>query len=352
MPGPDLRLAHFVAVPPASVARMRRDPSAATGLRDGTREEASLGHYWHGVQYLLAGRATGVRGPAAWLASGGDELSATPGGPVRYLSPDKVRKLAALFADTEPDDLGDDVYDEAAMDAAGVHPGRWTRRGETFDQLGTMRELYSYVRRFMARQAEAGNGVAIVMTLEPAPDDEAEETPAVAPPAPPVQPAEPAAPSSQGAVLLAGAKGRRYERAEGKPQEALDRTFAALGYRPLGDMAILPVLAGGVVRTYRADDGMAVAACIIGPERVASTTFLALLGKDTVLVVSDAFVLEKVKKRVFATMMSRGTAAELDATMRERRATLEKKHGAAVVMPPELVSAAKAWEAWWAKQAG
>jgi hypothetical protein len=30
---------------------------------------------------------------------------------------------------------------------------------------------------------------------------------------------------------------------------------------------------------------------------VASTTFLALLGKDGVLVVSEAFVLEKVKKR-------------------------------------------------------
>ena len=351
MPGRDLRLAHFVAVTPARAAQLRRDPSALTGLRDGAREETSLGHYWHGVQYLLAGRVTGVRGPAAWLASGGDELGSVPGGPVRYLSPDKVRKLAALFADTEPDDLGDDVYDEAAMDVAGVHPGRWVRRGETFDQLGTMRELYSYVRSFMARQAAAGNGVAIVTTLEPAPDDEEKETPAAAPPAPPVRSAEPPL-SSQGAVLLTGAKGRRYERAEGRPQEALDQTLASLGYRPLGDMAILPVLEGGVVRTYRADDGRAVAACIIGPERVASTTFLALLGKDTVLVVSDAFVLEKVKKRVFATTMSRGTPAELDATMRERRAALEKKHGAAVVMPPELVSAAKAWEAWWAKQAG
>jgi len=68
--------------------------------------------------------------------------------------------------------------------------------------------------------------------------------------------------------------------------------------------------------------------------------------------VSDAFVLEKVKKRVFATSMSKGTAAELDATMRERRAALEKKQGAPVVMLSELVSAATAWEAWWGKQAG
>jgi uncharacterized protein DUF1877 len=348
---PDLRLAHFVAVTPTRAAQLRRDPSAVAALREGTREETSLGHYWHGVQYLLAGRANGVRGPAAWLTTGGDELGSTPAGAVRYLSPDKVKKLSAVLADTEPDDLGDDVYDEAAMDAAGVYPGRWVRSGETFDPLGTMRELYSYLRSFLERQAEAGNGVAILMTLEPAPDDDEEETPAATPP-PPVQSKEPEVPSSQGEVLLTGVKGRRYERAEGKPQRALDEAFARLGYRPLGDMAILPVLAGGVVRTYRADDGMSVAACIIGPDRVASTTFLALLGKGTVLVVSDAFVLEKVKKRVFATTMSRATAAELDATMRERRATLEKKHGAPVVMPPELASAAKAWEAWWAKQAG
>jgi hypothetical protein len=55
---------------------------------------------------------------------------------------------------------------------------------------------------------------------------------------------------------------------------------------------------------------------------------------------------------VFATMMSKATPAELDATLRERRAALEKKHGAPVVLAPELAWAAKAWEAWWAKQAG
>jgi hypothetical protein len=69
-------------------------------------------------------------------------------------------------------------------------------------------------------------------------------------------------------------------------------------------------------------------------------------------VVSTAFVLEKVKKRVFATMMSTASPAELNATLLERRAALEQKHGAPAVMPAELVSAAKAWEAWWAKQAG
>jgi hypothetical protein len=80
-------------------------------------------------------------------------------------------------------------------------------------------------------------------------------------------------------------------------------------------------------------------------------TFFALLAKGAVLVVSDAFVLEKPKKRVFATMMSTAKPGELDATLRERRAVLEKKHGAPIALPPDLASAAKAWEAWWGKQA-
>src|SRR5215471_20767486 len=98
---PDRRLAHFVAVAPAQAAELRRDPSGVATLREGTREETGLDCYWQGVQYLLAGRAKGVRGPAAWLTTGGEELGRTEGGPVRYLSPDKVKKLSALVADTE-----------------------------------------------------------------------------------------------------------------------------------------------------------------------------------------------------------------------------------------------------------
>jgi hypothetical protein len=224
----DLRLVHFVAVTPATTARLRRQPSSVARLRDGNREETGLDRYWHGVQYLLAGRAKGLRGPLAWFTGGGENIGRTPAGPVRYLSPEHG---------------GDEV------------------------------------------------------TATQPPDRTA------------------AAVSSSGAaVVLSGASGRRYDRVEGKPQTKLDETFAGLGYRPLGDMAILPVLAD--------------------------------------FVISNAFVLEKAKKRVFATMMSKAAPAQLEAALRERRAALEAKHGAAVVLPPELASAARAWEAWWAKQAG
>src|SRR5215831_9455010 len=196
----DLRLAHFVAVTPAAAARLRSQPSTVASLREGNREETGLDHYWHGVQYLLAGRAKGLRGPLAWFTGGGENIGRTPGGPVRYLSPEQVKQLSTALAGVEPDDLGDDVYDEAAMDAAAVYPGRWVRSGQTFDPLGTMRELYSYLRTFLARQARAGNGVAILMTLEAAPDDGVDEVTAGEPP--PARTSSTAALPSGAAVVL------------------------------------------------------------------------------------------------------------------------------------------------------
>jgi hypothetical protein len=91
MARPGLRLAHFVAVAPVRAAQLRRDPSAVTTLREGKREETGLDHDWHGVLYLLTGRAKGVRGPAARLTAGGEKLGRTRGGSVRYLSPDDVK---------------------------------------------------------------------------------------------------------------------------------------------------------------------------------------------------------------------------------------------------------------------
>src|SRR5262245_45891124 len=138
-----VRCAYFVAVTPAGAERLSSDPSSVRRLREGSREETGLDRYWHGVQYLLAGRAKGIRGPLAWFTTGGEKLGRTPGGVVRYLSPPHVKQLSAVLAEVPPDDLGDDVYDEAAMDAAGVYPANWVRSAQTFDPLGTMRELYA-----------------------------------------------------------------------------------------------------------------------------------------------------------------------------------------------------------------
>jgi len=360
MPEP-LKHAKYVAVTPAAAARLGRDPDYLIKIvTDSKTEETGLGIYWHGVQYLLAGRAQGVRGPLAWFTTGGKKVSRTPAGPVRYLSPEQVREWAAALAEEPPDELGDGVYDLPAMDRDGVYPGTWVRDGENTDPLGTMRELYSYLREFVIRQGKARKGVLVVMTFKAAPvvEDEGEEagpeggTEAEAEEVEP-EPAPKVVPTD---LILEGAEGRLYERAQAPPPTAAtashDAELASLGYQPLGDLRILPLLADGIVRIYRSQDGTVTAAAVIGYGRVASTTFFSLLAKDALVVASDALVIDKTKRRLFSKVVSRGTPAQLDAALRERRAGLEKKFGAPVTPEATLASAAEIWELWSVKRSG
>ncbi len=167
--------------------------------------------------------------------------------------------------------------------------------------------------------------------------------------APPVAPPPPPPAGPAGEVLLEGKDGRRYERGTATPAPTLDPALARLGLRPLGDMVVHPALKDGVVRTYRSDDGTILALVILDGARVGSTTFLSLLERDAVVLTSDAFTIEKVKKRYFARTVSGGSPDQLVAALRERRDELAKKQGVPVAHPAELVSAARAWEAWWSR---
>ncbi len=334
-------LTSFVAATPAVAARLRREPEGIHALLDGPREETGLDRWAHGVQFLLTGEARGVRGPCALLTTGGEKL----GRSARWLSPEQVAALSKLLDDTVPDDLGDDTYDPARLDAERVAPGGWVRAAEETDRLSQMRELYSYLREHLARQRKARKGVLVVTRREPSLDDGDDDevaAPAEAPPPPP--PAGPA-----GEVLLEGKDGRRYERGTATPAPTLDPALARLGLRPLGDMVVHPALKDGVVRTYRSDDGTILALVILDGARVGSTTFLSLLERDAVVLTSDAFTIEKVKKRYFARTVSGGSPDQLLAALRERRDELAKKQGAPVAHPAELVSVARAWEAWWSR---
>lgn len=332
----------FVAATPAVAAKLRREPEGLHALLDGPREETGLDRWAHGVQFLLSGKAKGVRGPLALLTTGGEKL----GRSARWLSPEQVAALSALFDDTPPDDLGDDTYDPARMDAEKVAPGGWVRADDEYDRLSQMRELYSYLREHLARQRKARKGVLVVTRREPSPEDDEDEEPVAAAPAE-APPAEP-----QGEVLLEGGGGRRYVRGAAAPPPTLDPAMARLGLRPLGDLVIHPDMAEGFVRFYRSDDGTIVAWVYLDGSRVATTTFVSVLASDALVVSTDAGVTtEKVKKRYFSRTISRGTPEELVAALRERRDELAKKHGAPVAQPAELVAAARVWEGWWSRLA-
>ena len=336
---------HFTGTSPDQVERLRSSPGELAEFL-ARHPGHGLGRYWQAVPYLITGRTTGVKEPLRWLAGGGEVIGRTDAGPVRYLSPARVARLADALAAEPPDELGHTEYDEAAMDAARVYPRRWVRDGEDFDQLGTIRELYSYVREFLIARKADRKGVVIYQTEESA-FSEADEGDAAR--AASKATAAPAPERAMGDVIPIGDEGRWYTRADASahPQATkkllgdADAATAKLGYRHVGDFAAEGT---DVLRAYVSADGTVVAMAYLSDRGLGSWTFLGRLAGGALVVASDAFTQEVKKVKVFGLSLSKGTPADLHASVLERRPALAKSHGAPVVLESSRRSAAHAWD--------
>src|SRR5262250_2967489 len=109
---------------------------------------------------------------------GGEILGKNDAGDIRYLSPSQAKKLAAALEEEPPDELGQLAFDEAKMDRLGIYPSRWVAWSDS-DHLGTMRELYSYVRELIASSSKQ-TGLLIHLEAETI-DDDVSEPEAAAP---------------------------------------------------------------------------------------------------------------------------------------------------------------------------
>lgn len=338
-----LRHQYFTGVSPAQVARLRSSQGALSKLI-AQHPGHGIGRYWQAVPYLITGRATGLKEPLRWFTGGGDMLGKNDAGPIRYLSPERVARLADALAEEPPDELGHTEYDEEAMNAARVYPQRWVRDGEDFDQLGTIRELYSYLREFLMARKRDKQGVIIYQRQEVAfTEDDDEAAPAASsPPAPPAE-------RPVGAVILIGDKGRWYMRADASAHpKATPKTLrdahaamARLGYRHVGDFAAEGT---DVLRAYVSGDGTVIAIAYFGDRGLGSWTFLGRLEGGGLVVASDAFTQEVKKVKLFGLTLSTAQPAALHASVLERRAGLAKTQGASVVLEASLRSAAHAWD--------
>src|SRR5262245_41299571 len=355
MPAKKLKTLEILSLASKDLPSLRASPAALAKLLGRKTGRSSLGRYWHGVQYLLAGGATDVREPLLWLTSGGELLGRNGLGEVRYLAPHQVAPLAKAFADEAPDDLGDGVYDEAAMDAAGIYPGCWEKLAQTYDPLGTLRELYSYAREFVEACVTDRKGVALFFGEEDEAFDEEdfedEDKGAKAPAAPVAAPMPPAG------TIVTGGGGRYYTHADaaslvpGSLLQRVDAELKELGYSHVGDFTGLhPALAGGVARSFLSEDRTSAAFVLMSAERgVASTAFSSRLSGDALVQVSDAFMLEKKKMKFFGSTVSRGTPPVLHAALLDRRRALEGKHGAAVAIVRTPEALVELFELYWSK---
>src|SRR5262245_3496729 len=202
-----LKRQSFTQVSPKEVERARTAPDVLKDLVSSPKRRRSrLDIYWHAVPYLLTGLPQNMDEPYRWFMEGGEILGKNDAGDIRYLSPGQAKELAAALEEEPPDELGQLAFDEAKMDRLGIYPSRWVAWSDS-DHLGTMRELYSYVRELIASSSKQ-TGLLIHLEAETI-DDDVSEPEAATPQADTSQAA-----TISGKLLFMGEEGNRYHEAD------------------------------------------------------------------------------------------------------------------------------------------
>jgi hypothetical protein len=337
-------LEHCSQVSPRQVAELRANPSAlAAFLQSPDVYRNCLGMYWHAVPYLLTGVVTDQDEPYCFFMKGGETIGRNDAGDVRYLSPERVASLARALGEEPPDELGLGMYDEAAMDRHGIYPARWVRTADN-DHLGTMRELYSYIRDMVAKTRKRKLGLVIHFETEPYDDTQRE------PPRAPASGAAKAAPRPSGETFFTGEPGRAYIRADAAAHpsgtadalRAVDAAMERAGMRHVGDM-VTPDDPTDVLRGFVSKDATVVAILYLSDYGVGGYRFYSRL-PDALVASSDAFIVEMKKFGFFADFLQGAEPAGLHDAVVARRGKLEKKHGKPAVFEPTLAGVAGAWE--------
>jgi len=352
-----LKLQHWSHASPKQAAELRSSAATlAEFLESGQAPRVGLGVYWHAVPYLIERIPSNLDEPYRWFIEGGEAIGRNDAGDVRYLSPTQVARLARALKGEEPDELGYDNWDEAKMDALGVYPSRWLRDGQESDLLGTIRELYSYVRGHVEAAHKKKTGLVVHLTHETITDDDGDAaTPSAAVRAA-ASVAVPASSPQFGDLILAGAQGRAYYRADaarhprGTPKvlQDGDSAMAAGGLRHVGDFTPGDT-PGDTIRAYLSEDHTVVAIFYLSARAVGGYQLFCLLEGDALVSASSAFVAPITKRRFFADFLQNVGPATLHAALLARRAKLAKKYGQAATLEPTLEACVGVWEGHFAR---
>lgn len=130
-------ICNFLSVPLETVQFLKDNPTEVASLLY-TEEERSEGvHYldldkaWHGIHFLLTGDAWRGRPPLSSAILGGIPVSEEDVGygPVRYLTPDEVKRVNAALGQVSRESLVS-RFSPQAFEAASIYPtGVWDREG-------------------------------------------------------------------------------------------------------------------------------------------------------------------------------------------------------------------------------
>ncbi len=153
----------FAAVAPDTLARLRAAPGEIENYLqpddgEGPPFETDVDKAWHGLHYLLTGRADGGREPFSLAIYGGAELGPDIGlGPARLLTPEQVVRLAAALDSLTTDELTA-RFDPQDMQARAIYPDViWVRDGN--DALAYLLDNFERMAEFYRDAAARGDGV-------------------------------------------------------------------------------------------------------------------------------------------------------------------------------------------------
>jgi hypothetical protein len=150
-------------------AAVRDDPELVDDLLGGEPDDGETGagcdldldKAWHGLHFLLAGRAWEVGPGAGQAILGGEPIGDDRGyGPACLYAPDLVREVAAGLAGVDEQELRR-RFDPQALSAADIYPGIWDEGEEAFEYLAAH---YSDLCDFYDVAAARGSAVLIAVT--------------------------------------------------------------------------------------------------------------------------------------------------------------------------------------------
>jgi hypothetical protein len=140
-------------------------PPAALELTDGEGDLGDLDKSWHGIHYLLTGRADGSGTPLEFLVAGGtlvgdeDVGYGTP----RVFTSAETRAIAGALAAVTDDELRSRFAPDAMM-RAEIYPEIWDRDPTDDDTLGYLMEYVAILREALTTVTSRGHGLLVVLS--------------------------------------------------------------------------------------------------------------------------------------------------------------------------------------------
>lgn len=153
----------LVMVTPEQFTEIKSNEEALSKVIFDSKPDASLqvDKAWHGVHYLLTGKAYEAEGTLGQVILGGTEFGPDLGyGPAHYLTPQQVEEISAALGNVSIEQFKS-RYDPKVMMKAEIYPTVWDREGN--EGLNWLVDSLQQLIKFYNRAASQKKGVVLAL---------------------------------------------------------------------------------------------------------------------------------------------------------------------------------------------